>query len=62
MSVEEAGALLGLSRASSYRAAQRWLTTHGSEGLPVIAISHRRFVVPVAAFERLLETARPIVS
>ncbi len=62
LSVERAGALLGLSRASAYRAVHRWLDTNGTEGLPVVVISHRRLVVPVAALERLLETAQPLPS
>jgi hypothetical protein len=62
LTVERAGAILGISRASAYRAAHRWLETDGTEGLPVIAISRRRLVVPVAALRRLLETARSIAS
>ena len=54
ISVERAGALLGLSRASAYRAAHRWLETNGSEGLPVVVLSRRRMLVPVAALDRLL--------
>ena len=62
LTVERAGAILGLSRASAYRAAHRWLDTSGAEGLPVVVISRRRLVVPVAALRRLLETARSIAS
>jgi hypothetical protein len=62
LTVERAGAILGLSRASAYRAAHRWLETDGSEGLPVVVISRRRLVVPVAALQRLLETARSVAS
>jgi hypothetical protein len=62
LTVERAGAILGLSRASSYRAAHRWIDTNGVEGLPVVVISCRRLVVPVAALQRLLETARSIAS
>jgi len=62
LTVEQAGALLGLSRASAYRAAHRWLETDGAEGLPVVVISRRRLVVPVAALQRLLETARSFAS
>jgi hypothetical protein len=62
LTVEKAGAILGLSRASAYRAAHRWLETDGAEGLPVVVISRRRLVVPVAALRRLLETARSIAS
>jgi len=62
LTVERAGAILGLSRASAYRAAHRWLDTRGAEGLPVVVISGRRLVVPVAALQGLLETARSIAS
>ena len=62
VSVERAGALLGLSRASAYRAAHRWLDTNGAEGLPVVVLSRRRMLVPVAALDRLLETARGYAS
>ncbi len=62
ISIERAGALLGLSRASAYRAAHRWLDTHGAEGLPVVVLPHRRLLVPVAALERLLTTAQPTAS
>jgi hypothetical protein len=62
VSVERAGALLGLSRASAYRAAHRWLDTNGAEGLPVVVLSRRRMLVPVAALDRLLETARGFAS
>jgi len=62
LTVERAGAILGLSRASAYRAAHRWLETDGAEGLPVVVISRRRLVVPVAALQRLLETARSVAS
>jgi hypothetical protein len=57
LTVEQAGALLGLSRASAYRAAHRWLDTNGTAGLPVLVVSERRLVVPIAALERLLTTA-----
>lgn len=62
LTVEQAGRLLGLSRASAYRAVHRWLETGGAEGLPVVVISHRRLVVPVAALQRLLETALSVPS
>lgn len=62
LTVERAGAMLGISRASAYRAAHRWLETDGAEGLPVVVISRRRLVVPVAALQRLLETARSVAS
>jgi hypothetical protein len=48
-SVEEAGKILGLSRASAFNAANRG-------DLPTIRIG-RRFVVPRFALERLLASA-----
>jgi len=60
MTIEEAGELLGVSRASAYRSAQRWLDTDGAEGIPVIVLSGRRRVVPIAAFDVLLATALPV--
>lgn len=47
ITVEEAGALLGLGRASAYKAA-------GAEQIPTIRIG-RRLLVPVAKFLRILE-------
>jgi excisionase family DNA binding protein len=46
LSVEDAGKVLGLSRASAYAAAQ-------TGDLPTIRIG-RRLLVPIAAIERLL--------
>ena len=46
LSVEDAGKVLGLSRASAYAAAQ-------TGDLPTIRIG-RRLLVPIAAVERLL--------
>jgi transposase len=60
MTVEEAGARVGLSRASAYRAVHRWRETGGAEGIPVVVLSGRRYVVPIAAFDQLLATAAPI--
>jgi hypothetical protein len=62
VSVERAGEVFGLSRASAYRAAHRWLDTGGAEGLPVVVLSRRRMLVPIAALEQLLETACPLAS
>lgn len=47
MSVPEAGKLLGLCRNSAYRAAERG-------EIPTLRIG-RKLLVPVAAFERLLQ-------
>lgn len=60
ITIERAGTILGISRAAAYRAAHRWLDSDGREGLPVVVLSQRRMLVPVAALERLLETARPV--
>ena len=49
ISVEEAGRQLGLSRNSAYQAA-------GRGEIPTIKIG-RRLLVPVVAFERLLDSA-----
>jgi len=47
--VEEAGELLGISRATAYALARQGR-------LPVIRISDRRLIVPKVALSRLLET------
>ncbi len=47
VSVEEAGALLGLGRAASYEAVHRGT-------LPVVRVSARRLVVPTAQLLRML--------
>ncbi len=51
LSVEEAGAIVGLGRSSAYVEASRYLRTDGRHGLPVIAFG-RRLLVPTA---RLLD-------
>ena len=51
ISVEEAGRQLGLSRNTAYQAANRG-------EIPTIRIGHR-LLVPVVAFERLLEVPSP---
>jgi hypothetical protein len=55
LTVEEAAAVLRISRASAYEAARIWRTTR-RDGLPVIQIG-RRLLVPRTAMEMLL--ARP---
>jgi hypothetical protein len=47
ISVEEAGRLLGLGRRKSYYEANRFLATHGAEGLPVVRFG-RTLRVPTA--------------
>lgn len=54
--VSTVAALLPMSRAAAYRAAERWRETHGQQGLPVIAISDHRMVVAVPALIELLRT------
>jgi hypothetical protein len=54
LTVEEAAAVLRISRASAYEAARIWRATR-TEGLPVIAIG-RRLLVPRAALEEMLGT------
>lgn len=49
LTVEEAGQRLGLSRPSAYQAVKRG-------EIPIIRIG-RRILVPVVAFEKLLENA-----
>jgi excisionase family DNA binding protein len=54
MTVEEAAAMLGISRASAYECARRG-------ELPVLRFG-RHIVVPTAALRRLLETSAPEVT
>jgi len=54
LSVEDAGKRLGLSRPSAYQAVKRG-------ELPVIRIG-RRLLVPVAALDKMLESATPAGS
>lgn len=51
MTVEEAGKALGISRASAYLAAR-------NGELPTVRIG-RRYLVPIAALQRLLSTVLP---
>ena len=50
MTVEEAGELLGISRATAYALAKQGR-------LPVIRISDRRLIIPKVALQRLLSEA-----
>ncbi len=52
ISVEQAGAILGISRPVAYESARRFLAT--GEGLPVIRIGARRLVVPTLRLLKLL--------
>ena len=53
LTVEEAAAVLRISRGAAYDAARRWRATR-SEGLPVVQIG-RRLLVPRTALETVLE-------
>lgn len=51
LSIDEAALQLGISRSSTYEAANAWLRTDGERGLPCVRIG-RRILVPRAAIER----------
>jgi excisionase family DNA binding protein len=53
--VEEAAAILRISRSAAYEQANAWLATGGEVGLPVIRVG-RAMRVPRAAIERLAST------
>jgi hypothetical protein len=53
LSVDEAGAFLGLGHTKSYTEARRFIETDGAEGLPVIRFG-RTFRVPTAKLLELL--------
>jgi hypothetical protein len=53
LTVEEAAALLRISRNAAYAAARLWRSSGGREGLPCIELG-RTLRVPRAALERLL--------
>lgn len=55
LSVEEAGRLLGICRASAYALANMYLRL--GKGLPCLRLG-RRLVVPKVALERLLEASQ----
>ena len=50
LTVEEAAAVLGISRTLAYSLAREFLTTRS--GLPCVRLGSRRIVVPRAALER----------
>ena len=56
LTIEEAAALLRISRNSAYAAARQWRTTGGKRGLPCIELG-RTLRVPRAGLERLLAEA-----
>ena len=53
LTVEEAAAVLRISRGAAYDLARRYLWSGGREGLPVFRLG-RRLRVPKVALERLL--------
>lgn len=61
LTVEEAAALLRISRNSAYALARRWLATDGAEGLPVVKLG-RTLRVPRPALLRILDQPRPGVG
>lgn len=58
LTVEEAAALLRISRNSAYALARRWLATDGAEGLPVVKLG-RTLRVPRPALRRILDQPGP---
>jgi hypothetical protein len=58
LTVEEAAALLRISRNAAYAAARQWRVTNGQQGLPCIEIG-RCLRVPRASLEALLRGSDP---
>jgi len=58
LTVEEAAAVLRISRGAAYDLARRYLWSGGKDGLPVFRLG-RRLRVPKAALERLLAAEVP---
>ena len=56
--VEQAAAVLGISRTSAYSLARRWERTNGNEGLPVVRLG-RTLRVPAAALARMADIDLP---
>ena len=54
LTIEEAAAILRISRNAAYAAARQWRTTSGRVGLPCIEIG-RTLRVPRAGLNRLLD-------
>jgi excisionase family DNA binding protein len=54
LTVEEAAAVLRISRNSAYSLARQWLATCGAEGLPVVKLG-RTLRVPRSALLRILQ-------
>lgn len=60
LKIEEAAAVLRISRGAAYQLAHQYLWSGGREGLPVFRLG-RRLRVPKAAIERLLASEPPPV-
>jgi len=54
LTIEEAAALLRISRNAAYAAARQWRVTGGTSGIPCIEIG-RTLRVPRASLDRLLD-------
>lgn len=61
LTVEEAAAILRISRNSAYALARRWLATKGAEGLPVVKLG-RTLRVPRPALLRVLHQPEAVAS
>jgi hypothetical protein len=59
LTVEEAAAVLRISRTSAYLLTQRWRYTRGEEGLPVKRLG-RLLRVPRAALVRMTESPEDV--
>jgi excisionase family DNA binding protein len=60
LTIEEAAAVLRISRGAAYQLTHQYLWSGGQEGLPVFRLG-RRLRVPKAAIERLLASESPPV-
>lgn len=58
LTVEEAAAVLRISRGAAYQQARLWRATGGREGLPVVVIG-RTLRVPREALRRRIEVLGP---
>lgn len=56
LTVEEAAAVLRISRGAAYELARQWRETQGHHGLPVVVLG-RSLRVPRAALQQMLEVS-----